>query len=270
MSKSSRPCVALPETRQLDVLANLLEARGVGVVRCPLVAIKDSPDRESVIGWLRRFCDGEHDLVVFYTGEGIQRLTRFAESADLRDRFISALQRTPLVTRGPKPARALRALQVRPEHPAAAPTTDGVMETLAGLELAGRSVGVQLYGALPLPRLMQFLERRGARADCVAPYIYSSESDDSAVGSLIARLADGSIDAIAFTSKAQVERLLNVAEKSGNRAPLLEALGRIVVAAVGPVAAAELEEAGVAVDVQPESDFFMKPMVTALLARLTP
>ena len=36
--------VAVPEARQLDVLASLLERRGASVLRCPLVSILDSPD----------------------------------------------------------------------------------------------------------------------------------------------------------------------------------------------------------------------------------
>jgi len=37
--------VAVPETRELEVFAAMLERRGASVVRCPLVAIHDAPDR---------------------------------------------------------------------------------------------------------------------------------------------------------------------------------------------------------------------------------
>ena len=270
MNASPRPLVALPETRQLDVLANLLEKREVGVVRCPMIAIKDSPDESAVLAWLERFCSGSMDLLIVYTGEGIRRLTGFAERAGIRERFVAALAKTPLLTRGPKPVRALRELNIRPTHPAAAPTTAGVLTTLEGIAVEGKRVGIQLYGGEPLPELTTTLEQRGASVDCVAPYVYASESDDAAVRSLIVRLAAREIDAIAFTSKAQVERLAAVAEESGQARALRDALESVVVAAVGPVAARELEEHGVRVDVVPESDFFMKPMVTALMARLRP
>jgi uroporphyrinogen-III synthase len=260
--------VALPETRQLDVLAGLLERRGVAVVRCPLVAIEDAPDRDAVVAWLERFCDGTLDLLIVYTGEGVQRLLTAAESAGLRDRFVAALGATPLLTRGPKPARALRALGVRPEHPAAAPTTDGVLETLQAIDLEGKHVGVQLYGAEPLPQLTNYLVSRGATPECVAPYVYAAESGDAAVEQLISRLVGSEVDAIAFTSKAQVERLVAVAARVGQTEALRQALNSIIVAAVGPVAARGLEDLGVSVDVVPESDFFMKPMVSALMARL--
>jgi uroporphyrinogen-III synthase len=266
MSDRSKSRVALPETRQLDVLAGLLERRGVEVIRCPLVAIRDSPDRAGVTAWLERFCAGTMNLVIIYTGEGIRRLMGFAEDAGLRDRFVAALRSTPLLTRGPKPARELRALQITPAHPAVAPTTDGVIDTLVGIELEGRRVGVQLYGAEPLPQLIDYLASRGATIDSVAPYIYASESDDQVVIAMIEELAAGDIDAIAFTSKAQVERLAMVAQQAG--VELASALNGVIVAAVGPVVAADLEALGLNVDVVPESDFFMKPMVSALMSRM--
>jgi len=269
-SRRSRLRVALPETRQLDVLAGLLERRGVDVVRCPLVAILDSPDRAEVLAWLERFCREPMGLFVIFTGEGVRRLTEFAESAGMRDDFVAALARTPLLTRGPKPVRALRELGIRTGTAAAEPTTDGVIETLAGMGLEGLRVGVQLYGRDPNRRLMEYLAARGVRPDCVAPYIYASESDDAAVESLIRRLAAGEIDAIAFTSKAQVERLRAVAERVGATDTLRRALAAVTVAAVGPVVVEALGALGVAVDAVPESDFFMKPMVTALLSRLEP
>lgn len=267
MSGRKRPVVALPETRQLDVLAEMLERRDVDVRRCPMIAIRDQPDRDAVLAWIERFNAGQMDLFVVYTGEGIQRLTGAAEDAGLKDPFVRALASTPLLTRGPKPARALRALGVRPEYPAVEPTTEGVIRTLGSIPLDGRRVGVQLYNEEPLPALMAFLADRGATVDSVAPYVYASEADDEAVRSLIAAIGAGEIDAVAFTSKAQVERLARVSKRSGGPA-LAALLEPVVVAAVGPVAAAELERSGARVDVVPESGFFMKPMVTALLNRL--
>jgi len=271
MSTDRRSTVALPETRQLDLLANLLERRGIDVVRCPMIAILDSPDREAVVGWIRRFCDGAIDLMIAYTGEGIQRLVSAAASAGLEDSFVARLAEVPILARGPKPTRVLRSLQIRPAWTAVRPTTDGVIETLGTIDVAGRCIGIQLYGAEPLPELTDYLAGRGARIDPVAPYVYASESDDAAVLGLIERLTVGEVDAIAFTSKAQVQRLAAVAQKacgSGKAEALRRVLDPVLVAAIGPVAAAELEALGVRVDVVPEADFFMKPMVTALMRRL--
>jgi uroporphyrinogen-III synthase len=76
------------------------------------------------------------------------------------------------------------------------------------------------------------------------------------------------LDAIAFTSKAQVERLFKVAAEHDRGQALAAALAELVVAAVGPVVAAELAGHEIGVDVVPESNFFMKPLVNRLLERL--
>jgi len=262
------PTVALPETRQLDVLAELLERRGVGVLRCPLVAILDTPDAEPVHAWLDRLVEAPMDLLVIFTGEGVYRLEGFAERRGMHAAFVAALGRTPILTRGPKPVRALRRLGLEPAFEAERPTTEGVIATLDGIDLEGLRVGVQLYGADPNAALMRYLAGRGVAPDCVAPYVYASKSEDAAVVALIERMREGRVDAIAFTSKAQVERLEQVAERHGLTADLEAALAGLVVAAVGPVVARELEEHGVRVDVMPERSFFMKPLVTSLVARL--
>ena len=36
--------IAIPETREVEIFAAMLERRGATVVRCPMVAILDAPD----------------------------------------------------------------------------------------------------------------------------------------------------------------------------------------------------------------------------------
>ena len=267
-ARNRRPVVALPETRQLNVLAELLERRGASVIRCPMVAILDTPDAVPVVSWIRRFVETPMDLLVIYTGEGIKRLLGFAEREGLTDDFVAALSATRKLARGPKPGRALRQLDLKPEIVASAPTTDGVIETLNTLALEGARVGVQLYGSDPNDVLMAYLASRSAKVDCVAPYVYASEVDDGEVTDLIERMSAGEIDAIAFTSKSQVERLKKLARRRGLEQALDTALAAMKVAAIGPVVAEELRGAGVRVDVMPETAYFMKPLVTELAKAL--
>ena len=67
--RPARPAVAiaLPETRELDRLARMLEEQGAETLRCPMVAIKDAPDPLPVREWLGRF---PFDDLILYTGEG--------------------------------------------------------------------------------------------------------------------------------------------------------------------------------------------------------
>jgi uroporphyrinogen-III synthase len=259
--------IAVPETRQLDVLADLLQKRGADVLRCPLVAILDAPDAGPVLDWIERFIAKPPDLFVIYTGEGIQRLIGFAAKADLRQRFVSALAVPRKLCRGPKPRRALKQLGLNADIDALAPTTAGIVDTLSALDLTHLRVAVQLYGDKRIPELDEFLAAKGIVADFVAPYVYASAADDERVLDLVARLHEGEIDAIAFTSKSQVDRLFKLARERGLENRLQAALARTCVAAIGPVVAATLEAAGVSVDTMPEESFFMKPLVTALAER---
>jgi uroporphyrinogen-III synthase len=256
--------IALPETRQLDVLAAMLEKRGADVLRCPLVSILDVEDAEPVNRWLRGCIEYPFDDFIILTGEGIRRLRGFAARLGVESQWIESLRGTRKLARGPKPGRALQEIGLKPELQAVEPTTEGVITTLDGLDLRGRRMAVQLYGEDPNEKLMTYLSGRGVKPETVAPYRYASQSDDQQVQSLIGRLAMGEIDAITFTSSPQYRRLVEVADNSGLRAQLATGLGKTVVAAVGPVMAGVLQADGIRVEAIPEDSFFMKPMVTRL------
>ena len=256
--------VAVPEARQLDVLASLLERRGAHVLRCPLVGIVDSPDEAGVVGWIERLIATPTDLAVFYTGEGVQRLVAFASRARREEPFVAALRRTPKLTRGPKPKRALKALGIEPEYAATEPTTAGLIEAAKSIGAPLRRVALQLYSQDQDRQLADWFAQRGAGVDAVAPYVYASKADDERVAALIDELAAGRVDAIAFTSKAQVQRLLELAEKRHLEGALRSGLDRTKVAVIGPVVAAELESLSVRVDAMPEDSYSMKPLVTSV------
>ena len=132
--------VALPESRELDQLSRLLEEQGATTWRSPLVSILDAPDPAPVDAWTRRLVGGEFDDVIFLTGEGLRRLLARAERTGTRAEVVEALGRVRRITRGPKPARALHEIGLASDLPASVPTSRGVMDSLASLDLAGRRV----------------------------------------------------------------------------------------------------------------------------------
>ena len=260
--------IAIPETRELEVFATLLERRGATVLRCPLIAIRDAPDPQAVLSFARALAAGGFDDLILTTGEGLRRILSCIDSHEpaLREGFLAALERVRKVTRGPKPARALRELSLKADVAALAPTTAGIIATLKTEKLAGRRVAVQLYGTEPNLPLIEFLEGAGARVTTVAPYVYADAADDAAVRALLERLGSGAVDAIAFTSTPQVERLFTLAPQ----AEVLAALGHTLVAAVGPVVAETLKKHGVAAHLMPAESFFLKPLTAALEEALRP
>jgi uroporphyrinogen-III synthase len=256
--------ICVPETRELDLLARMIEAEGAEAVRCPLVAIVDAPDPAPVAAWLDRFAGDPCDDLILLTGEGLRRLHAAALAAGAEKAFLGALVRPRKITRGPKPARALRELGLEPDLRAAEPTTDGVIAVLSPLALQGRRVGVQLYPDNPNDKLLDFLARAGARPDPVLPYAYASATETSRVIEIIDEMAAGRVDVIAFTSSPQVRRLFEVARSASREQTLQHGLALTRVAAVGPVVSAELEARQVKVAIAPQDAFFMKPLVRAI------
>lgn len=254
--------IAVPEARELEVFAFLLERRGAQVLRCPLVAIRDAPDPAPVLAFARSVAAGACDDLILTTGEGLRRILDCIEQHEptLRSRFIEALAEVRKITRGPKPARALRELGLKPDLAADLPTTAGIIACLRNENLRGRRIGVQLYGSEPNQPLIEFLGQAGATVSSVAPYVYADAADGAEVLDLLGRMAAGEVDAIAFTSSPQVERLFAVAPAE----VVTDALSHTLVAAVGPVVASTLARHGIQARLVPKESFFIKPFTAAL------
>jgi len=264
---AARPLVARPldgrriavlEHRELDRLGGMIEAQGALTLRCPLVAIADAPDPAPVVAWLNRYVDAPPDDLVLMTGEGLRRLCGFADRAGLDEAFRDVLGRVRTITRGPKPAQALREIGLTPGLRAAQPTSEGVVAVLAQGELRGRRVALQLYPGAP-STLVDFLKGAGARPDPVLPYAYLPASGGAEILRLIEEMAAGRVDAVAFTSAAQIVQLFELARAAEAEAQLLAALERTKIAAIGPVAL-----------IMPRDTYFMKPLVSAIIAALPP
>lgn len=260
--------IAVLETREADRLAAMLRREGAEVIGCPTIRIVEPADPTPVQAWLDRFIAKPCDDLILTTGEGLTRLFAAAEAGGRAAAFLDALRRTQTLIRGPKPARALRALGLEPGLRAAEPTTEGIIAALAGRPLRRRRIGVQLYPGAP-DRLPLFLTEAGAEIDPVTPYDYASYGPDEAIAAMIERIAGGGVDAVAFTSAAQIRRLFEVARARGWEERLRAALTRTAVAAIGPIVKAELQQCGVPVAVMPQDSYFMKPLVTALVTALS-
>ena len=260
--------IALVEHRELDRLGRMLEDQGAKTLRCPLVAIADAPDAAPVIAWIERAIAAPFDDLVLMTGEGLRRLIGAAARAGIELPFREALGRMRTITRGPKPAQALREIGLSPGLRAATPTTEGVIAALKDETLARRRVGVQLPPDAP-PRLIEFLREAGALPDPVMPYAYRPAADPREIAALIDAMRRSEVDAIAFTSAPQVARLFEAAASLGQEAQLIAALGATRIAAIGPVVAGELRRHGLEPAIMPRGTYFMKPLVTAIVDTLS-
>ncbi|MGH7014374.1 MAG: uroporphyrinogen-III synthase [Stellaceae bacterium] len=261
--------IAVPESREIDLFARMLEEHGATTLRCPLVAIRDLDDPATAAAWLKRLVESRFDDLILLTGEGLRRLIGIARRAGIEADVVAALGKLRTVTRGPKPVRALRELGLKAALTAAEPTTASVIATLARENLKGRLIGVQLYPGNPNAALLDFLAQAGATPDSIVPYRYATDAETGQVVALIDELAAGRLDAIAFTGSMQLERLAEVARERGKETQLRDGLARTKIAAIGPVVGAAVEKLGGRVAIVPAGgSFHLKPLVTAMVAAL--
>lgn len=259
--------ILVPESRELDLFATMLEAEGALALRCPMVRILPLHDTSDASRWIDRCRDGAFDELILLTGEGLRHLLEIAD--DRRDSFLVSLRRLRITVRGPKPTRALREVGLSPDVTAPVPTSEGVLDTYGDGDLSGRLIGVQLYPGEGGERMVAALRRRGAEVFTVTPYRYASEAETAEVALYIHRLAAGEVDVVAFTASLQIERLMWVAKECGLEAELKAGLARTPIASVGPVVQGALHKYGLTAAVQPETSYHLKPLVRAI-AQLAP
>ena len=261
--------IAIPETREIEIFAAMLERRGATVVRCPMVAIRDAPDATPVLQWSRKFAQGACDDLILLTGEGLRRLMKVARRIGVENEFVAALGKARKFARGPKPGRALREIGLEPQMTTEKPTSEGIAEMLARVDLSGHRVGLQLYPDKDHSALIGAFTARGAEVDTVAPYVYDAQAADANIVTAIEEMAQGRIDAIALTNLGQVRRLFEVAKARQREAQLRDGLARTPIASVGPVVSDELKSHGLRADISPANDaYFMKPLISAMAAAL--
>lgn len=258
--------VLVPESRELDLFAKMLEAEGATAIRCPMVQILDLDRTEAAEAWIERAAGGAFADIIWLTGEGLRRLMPIAIRMGRDHDFLAGLRQARAITRGPKPARALRELGLASGLSALIPTSQGVADALQNESVAGRAIGIQLYpgdGALPL---VHQLRARGANVFPVTPYRYASDAETGHVLDAIRALASGAIGLVAFTATPQVERLFQVAKTANLETALRAGLMRTPIAAVGPVVEQTLKAHGLASAIRPADSFHLKPLVRAIIA----
>jgi uroporphyrinogen-III synthase len=231
----------------------------------PVVApsVREVARDAETAAFVGQLASGRFGAVVFQTGAGAAAIFRDAERQGRLDDVLATLRAATVVCRGPKPTAVVRRYGLEPDIVPRKPfTTTEMIEALEPVDLAGREVALVHYGERNTA-LSDALRARGAKLDEVCPYEWALPEDTGPLEALV-RDPASQLDAIVFTSQIQVRNLFAVAAAAGLAPALTAALsGDIIVAAVGPVCADALKQAGVTPDVQP-AEPKMGPLLTAL------
>jgi uroporphyrinogen-III synthase len=222
----------------------------------PLVApsMREVPleDQADALYFGERLLSGRVDVLILLTGVGTRALVQALCSRHSREAILQALIRIKLVARGPKPIVALNELGLKPTLSVPEPNTwHEVLSSLdAQLPLKGLTVAVQEYGSSN-EELLRGLKSRAAEVIRVPIYRWALPEDLEPLRRAVKAVCQNQADVLLFTSSAQVQHVIQVAEMMGFVDDFLAGTRRCVIASVGPICTEELQRRGIEVDVQP-------------------
>ena len=242
------------ESRRAKEVAKLIRTYGGEPFVVP--AMREAPleSNKQALEFAGGLLQGKFDLVIFLTGVGLRALLDIAQTKYKREELIEALRLVKIGARGPKPAAALRELQIPVTATAPEPNTWREMmhalEAEFGDRLSGMRVAVQEYGASN-PEFLSELTVKCGEVTKVPVYQWTLPEDVGPLRECVLGVANGSVDVVLFMTAVQVIHLFQVAEEMGVREELRAGLMSMVVVSIGPTTSEELAHYGITPDFEP-------------------
>jgi uroporphyrinogen-III synthase len=114
----------------------------------------------------------------------------------------------------------------------------------------GLKIAIQEYG-ISKPEMIEDLKRRGAEVFSVPVYRWALPEDTGPLEAAIGQVSTGGCDAMLITNAAQIDHVMQLAERSNSTQAFREACKRMVVASIGPTASEGLKHHDLPVDFEP-------------------
>lgn len=237
--------IVIAVDRRASELAAALERHGAQVQRAPALTIVPHIDDESLLDATRELIARPPHIVVASTGVGFRGWMETAEEAGLLDELHAALAGARIVARGPKACGAIQQAGLTADWVAESETSTELGEYLLAEGVAGRRVAVQHHGS-GADGLDELFTRAGADVVSLTVYRWGPPPDPGVVARSVCAAARGEIDAVLFTSAPGAAEWLAAADREGVLAGIVAMTRgeRLLLAAVGPITAGPLVDAG--------------------------
>lgn len=246
--------VAAFESRMADQMATLIARHGGKPMVAPSLQEIPLENNTEALDFAKHLMAGAVDLLILLTGVGTRTLVDVWKTELPLEAIQQALTNTTLVCRGPKPIAALKELGLKPHITVPEPNTwRDILQTLDDFKpegLSGLRIAIQEYGTANT-ELSQGLTQRGARVTSVAVYRWALPDDVEPLKRALRRIMDGQASVVVFTSAAQVDHVVKLLDAADELAAFREALGKTMVASIGPITSQRLRHHHLPVDFEP-------------------
>jgi uroporphyrinogen-III synthase len=242
------------ESRRATEMAKLIANYGGEPIVAPSMREVPLDSNTAALAFANVLAAGGFEVAIFLTGVGARALCRVVETVYPLEKFVEELKRLTVIARGPKPLAVLKELGVPVAVTVPEPNT--WQELLKAIDesktsIQGKRVALQEYGESN-QELIEALEKRGAQVTRVPVYKWELPEDIGPLQNAAQQLAEGQIDIVLFTTSAQIDHLLQVAEQMDIVEQVRAGLAKTHVGSIGPVTSEELRQQKVRVDFEPE------------------
>ena len=246
--------VAAFESRMADHMAKLIIRYEGNPMVAPSLQEIPLENNTEALDFAKHLMAGTVDLLILLTGVGTRTLVNVWETQFPLDAIRQALTKTTLVCRGPKPIAALKELGLKPHITVPEPNTwRDILHTLDDCKpegLSGLRIAIQEYGVANKD-LAEGLTERGAQVRSVSVYRWALPDDVEPLKRTLRSIVDGKASVVLFTSAAQIDHIVKLLGDPAQLAAFRDALGKTMVASIGPITSQRLRHHQFPVDFEP-------------------
>jgi len=124
------------------------------------------------------------------------------------------------------------------------------LDTFKPAGLSGLQIAIQEYG-VPNKDLVEGLTKRGAQVTNVPVYRWALPDNVEPLKHTLRNILDGNVAVVLFTSAAQVDHVVEILHTTNELEPFRHALGKTMVASIGPITTQRLRHHHFPIDFEP-------------------
>jgi uroporphyrinogen-III synthase len=228
------------DSEEFTQLISDAKAKAISLPTIELV----SKGEEMVDEFLDALKIDDPDYSIFMSSKAVKLLFDTAKKILKYEKLQLAVANTTVIAVGPKTKAALESEGIRVSYIPDRFSSVGVGEVFTTLNAEGKKVIVPRSGA-STPFLTQLLEKIGLEVKEVYLYNVKSSSALSHWVEFKGLFSQNKVDGIIFTSASSVRAFFDIMLSESNEKTLKNTMEKIIVVAIGPFTADELEKFGI-------------------------